>query len=160
MRSRAWSMWAVGLTVMCLSGTAAADLFSRGNGLVNDSAHALDRKKWREGAALAREALESGELMPSNVAAAYNNLCVGLIGLGRLDDAMEACTRAIDLKPRQWISYNNRANIYFHHGDYDRALAEYYKALTFSPGDDVLLGNIALTIKTRQSKAPPLPRRT
>lgn len=136
-----------------LSIPAASQTFSRGNGLVNESAYALDREKWKRGADLAQAALDSGELMPSNVAAAYNNLCIGLMRSGRLDDAMTACTKAIDLKPRQWSFYNNRANIYYYRADYDRALAEYYKAMTFSPGDDVLMQNIALTLKSRRDRA-------
>lgn len=137
-----------------LSGAANAQMFTRGNGLVNESAYALDREKWREGTSLARQALESGELMPGNIPSAYNNLCVGLTGLGRFDEAMEACTKAINLKPRQWSFYNNRGNIYYYLGQYDRALAEYYKAMTFSPADNVLLQNIALTLKVRRDRTP------
>ncbi|MSQ87192.1 MAG: hypothetical protein EXR10_10230 [Alphaproteobacteria bacterium] len=134
--------------------TASAQIFSRGNGLVNESAYALDRDNWRQGTSLAQEALRSGELMPSNVPAAYNNLCIGLTGMGKFDDAMEACNKAIALKPRQWSFYNNRGNIYFYRSEFDRALAEYYKAMTFSPGDDVLLQNIALSLKVRKSLGP------
>ncbi len=133
---------------------ASAQMFSRGNGLVNESAYALDRKNWRQGVELAQEAMRSGELMPSNTPAAYNNLCIGLTGLGKFDEAMDACDSAIKLKPRQWSFYNNRGNIYFYRSEFDRALAEYYKALTFSPGDDVLLQNIALSLKVRKGRGP------
>ncbi len=134
--------------------SASAQMFTRGNGLVNESAYALDRKNWSLGTSLAREALRSGELMPSNLPAAYNNLCIGLTGMGKFDDAMEACNKAIELKPRQWSFYNNRGNIYFYRSEFDRALAEYYKALTFSPSDDVLLKNIALSLKVRKNRTP------
>jgi tetratricopeptide (TPR) repeat protein len=131
---------------------ASAQMFARGNGLVNESAYALDRKNWRQGVSLAQEALRSGELMPTNMPAAYNNLCIGLTGMGKFDEAMDACDKAITLKPRQWSFYNNRGNIYFYRSEFDRALAEYYKALTFSPGDDVLLQNIALSLKVRKGR--------
>jgi Flp pilus assembly protein TadD len=134
--------------------SAGAQVFTRGNGLVNESAYALDRENWRQGAALAQEALRSGELMPSNVPAAYNNLCIGLTGQGKFDEAMAACDKAIELKPRQWSFYNNRGNIYFYRSEFDRALAEYYKAMTFSPGDEVLLQNIALSLKVRKNRTP------
>jgi Flp pilus assembly protein TadD len=140
--------------VMLTAVTASAQMFSRGNGLVNESAYALDRENWRQGAALAQEALRSGELMPSNVPAAYNNLCIGLTGLGKFDEAMTACNKAIELKPRQWSFYNNRGNIHFYRSEFDRALAEYYKAMTFSPGDEVLLQNIALSLKVRKGRNP------
>jgi tetratricopeptide (TPR) repeat protein len=136
---------------------ADAQMFSRGNGLVNDSAYALDREDWARGTALAREALRSGELMPGNIPAAYNNYCIGLTGLGRYDEAKEACDKAISLRPRQWSFYNNRGNIYFYLGQFDRALAEYYKAMTFSPGDDVLMQNIALTLRVRKQRNPQAP---
>jgi Flp pilus assembly protein TadD len=134
--------------------TASAQMFSRGNGLVNESAYALDRENWRQGAALAQEALRSGELMPGNVPAAHNNLCIGLTGMGKFDEAMDACNKAIEMKPRQWSFYNNRGNIYFYRSEFDRALAEYYKAMTFSPGDEVLLQNIALSLKVRKTRGP------
>jgi tetratricopeptide (TPR) repeat protein len=143
--------------LLLVAGGASAQLFSRGNGLVNEAAYALDRENWSQGTALAREALRSGELMPGNIPAAYNNLCIGLTGLGKYDEAMEACNKAVEMRPRQWSFYNNRANIYYYRGEYDRALAEYYKAMTFSPGDDVLLQNIALTLRVRKQRNPNAP---
>lgn len=132
---------------------AEAQMFSRGNGLVNEAAHALDRDNWDKGVTLARQALRSGELTPNNVPAALNNLCIGLTGQGNYDEALETCNKAIDRKPRQWSFYNNRANIHFYQEKYNRALSDYYKALTFSPGDDVLITNISLTLRTRKKAA-------
>ncbi|MBL8629068.1 MAG: tetratricopeptide repeat protein [Rhodospirillaceae bacterium] len=147
----------------CLAATLAApayaQTFSVGNGLVDESANALGREQWRKGAELAEKALRSGELAPQNLPAAYNNLCIGLMRTGRLDDAMEACNKAIGLRPRQWSFYNNRANIYFYRNEFDRALAEYYKAMTFSPNDDILLQNIALTLKARRMRGAVNPNR-
>lgn len=134
-------------------GPVQAQSFTRGNGLVNEAAHALDRDKWDKGVSLARQALRSGELTPNNVPAALNNLCIGLTGQGHYDEALETCNKAIDRKPRQWSFYNNRANIHFYQEKYDRALSDYYKALTFSPGDDVLITNISLTLRTRKKAA-------
>ncbi|MCB2108652.1 MAG: tetratricopeptide repeat protein [Rhodobacteraceae bacterium] len=149
--------WLVPIVLLATCVTASAQMFSRGNGLVNESAYALDRKDWDRGMILARDALKSGELMPGNLPAAYNNYCIGLTGLSRYDEALEACNKAISLRPRQWSFYNNRGNIYYFLGQYDRALAEYYKAMTFSPGDDVLLQNIALTLRVRKNRNPAAP---
>ncbi len=143
-------MFAASVVAVLVAGPATSQMFSRGNGMVNDSAYALDREDWDRGAALAKEALRSGELMPTNIPAAYNNYCIGLTGMAKYDEAMEACNKAIQLRPRQWSFYNNRANIHFYLGQFDRALAEYYKAMTFSPGDDVLLQNIALALRVRK----------
>lgn len=144
-----WLSLMVGAAILAAM-PAASQMFSRGNGLVNDAAYALDREDWDRGATLAKEAIRSGELMPQNVPAAYNNYCIGLTGMGKYDEAMVACNKALEMRPRQWSFYNNRANIYFYLGQFDRALAEYYKAMTFSPGDDVLLQNIALTLRVRK----------
>lgn len=133
--------------------SAQAQMFSRGNGLVNDSAHALDRGKWDKGVTLARQALRSGELSPNNMPAALNNLCIGLTGQGQYDEALETCNRAITKRPREWSFYNNRANIHFYQEQYNQALSDYYKALTFSPGDDVLITNISLTLRSRKKAA-------
>ncbi len=140
--------------------TTDAQMFSRGNGLVNEAAHALDRGKWDKGVSLARQALRSGELTPRNFPAALNNLCIGLTGQGFYDEALETCNKAIDKRPREWSFYNNRANIHFYRAQYDRALSDYYKALTYSPGDDVLITNISLTLRTRKRAAEELGRQT
>lgn len=153
MRSFITGAVAFGLSVTFLVPASDAQNFSRGNGLVNEAAHALDRNKWDRGVSLARQALRSGELTPNNVPAALNNLCIGLTGQGKYDEAMENCDKAISRKPREWSFYNNRANIHFYRAQYDRALADYYKALTFSPGDDVLITNISLTLSTRKKAA-------
>jgi tetratricopeptide (TPR) repeat protein len=134
----------------CLAGPAPAQMFSVGNGLVNDAAHELDRGRWDRGVELVQQAFRSGELMPSNVPAAYNNLCIGLTGQRKFDEAIAACNKAVDLRPREWKFYNNRANIFFYLGQFDRALAEYYKAMTFSPGDNVLMTNIGISLKYRR----------
>lgn len=148
---------AVTLIGMSAAMPASSQLFTRGNGLVNEAAYALDREDYDRGMQLAKEALRSGELMPTNVPAAYNNYCIGLTGLGRYDEAMDACNKAIEMRPRSWAFYNNRANIHFYRGEFDRALAEYYKAMTFSPGDDVLLTNISLTLRVRSQRTKEKP---
>lgn len=148
----------IGMAAACIvaaNATAPADaqIFSRGNGLVNESARALDRGKWDRGVVLAREALRSGEITPRNIPAALNNLCIGLTGQGKYDEALDTCNRAISKKPREWSFYNNRANIHYYRAQYDRALSDYYRALTFSPGDDVLITNISLTLQMRRRSA-------
>ncbi len=140
--------------------TTDAQMFSRGNGLINEAAHALDRGKWDKGVSRARQALKSGELTPRNVPAPLNNLCIGLTGQGYYDEALDTCNKAIDKRPREWSFYNNRANIHFRRAQYDRALSDYYKALTYSPGDDVLITNISLALRTRKRAAEELGRQT
>ena len=129
---------------------AQAQMFAPGNGLVNDSAYALDRKQWDKGTELAEKALKSGEVNPSNLPAAYNNYCIGLTGQRKFDAAIAACNKAVEMRPREWRFYNNRANIYFYLNQFDRALAEYYKAMTFNPSGNVLMSNIGISLKQRR----------
>jgi tetratricopeptide (TPR) repeat protein len=132
-----------------LTAPASAQLYNRANSLINDSAFELDHGHFREGVALAEEALHSGAVSADNYAGLYNNLCIGLTGLQRYNEALENCNHALELSPRSWVFYNNRANIYFHQGHYDRALAEYYKAMTFADGTAILIKNINLTLRKR-----------
>ena len=99
---------------------------------------------------LLNQAFHSGDISVMNLPAAYNNLCIGLTGQHKFQEAFDACNHAVDLQPREWKFYNNRANIYFFLGQYDRALAEYYKAMTFSHGDTVLMTNIGITLRHRR----------
>jgi tetratricopeptide (TPR) repeat protein len=130
-------------------GSVAAQEFDRTSALINDSAVELDRGHFKQGVALAEDALHSGTVSAENYAGLYNNLCIGLTGLKRYGEALDYCNRALELKPRSWVFYNNRANIFFYQGQYDRALAEYYKAMTFSEGTSVLMKNINLTLCRR-----------
>ena len=143
------------LVTLCLFSTvgtvpAQAQTFGPGNGLINDSARELDRGRWDKGVELVQQAFRSGDITPMNMAAAYNNLCIGLTGQHKFDEAIDACNRALNFQPREWKFYNNRANVYFYLGEFDRALAEYYKAMTFSHGDSILMTNIGITLKHRR----------
>lgn len=131
-----------------------AQSFRPANGWVSDAALMLDAKEWQKGTERTRAALRSGELTAENHAAALNNLCIGLTGLTQYSDAMEACLQAIEMSPRQWQSYNNLANIYFFLNQYDRALAQYYKALSFRSSSGILLQNIRLTLDVRSARKP------
>ena len=143
------------LLVTCgaqISSAIGQQQFAPGNGLVNESAYAIGRERWSEAAKLAKTALRSGDLTLENIPPAYSNLCVALTGERKFPEAMDACNRAVDLRPRQWSYYNNRANIYFYQGNFDRALAEYYKAMTFSTSGHVLIHNIGVALEYRKNK--------
>lgn len=128
----------------------AQQQFAPGNSLVNESAHAIGRERWRDAANLAEKALLSGDLTLANIPPAYSNLCVALTGERKFFEALDACNKAVDLRPRQWSFYNNRANVYFYQGKFDRALAEYYKAMAFSSGGSVLMHNIGVALEYRK----------
>lgn len=138
------------LAALVFAAPTQAQMFAPGNGWVNDSAYALDRKLWDRGADLAERALKSGEVSTDNLPAAYNNYCIGLTGQRKFDAAIAACNKAVEMRPREWRFYNNRANIYFYLNQFDKALAEYYKAMTFNPSGTVLMNNIGISLKQRR----------
>ncbi len=145
---------AVAAAIAAAAPQAGAQSFKPANGWVSDAALMLDAKEWQKGTERTRAALRTGDLTAENHAAALNNLCIGLTGLTQYSDAMEACLQAIEMSPRQWQSYNNLANIYFYLNQYDRALAQYYKALSFRSNSGILLQNIRLTLDVRSAKKP------
>lgn len=58
--------------------------------------------------------------------AAYSNLCAGLAMLERLEEALQACDRALQLDDRHWRSYSNRALVYLkqdRHAEAERDIA-------------------------------------
>lgn len=64
---------------------------------------------------------------------ALNALCSTLTKAGRVDEAVETCTDAIELSPSHWSAINNRGTAYFATGRYDDALADYERALEVAP---------------------------
>lgn len=165
MRAMAGLIAVILLAIPALSGRSFALDTSPAAGFVNEGARAVDRGDFLKGYELSTRALESRELSPRNTAAALNNLCIALTGLQRTGEALDACNRAIRLEPGRWSFYNNRANVYFWMGEYDRALSEYTKALSIRPDEDILQNNIAIIVRAqfdqrRRNRAPQAPAGT
>lgn len=158
--------WIVAAMLIVASSAQAQGLdTSPAMGWVNDGAHALERGDFVKGYDLSKRAIDSKELSPKNTAAALNNLCIALTGLKRTGEAMAACDRAIRLEPGRWSFYNNRANVFYWMGEYERALGEYTKALSIRPDEDILQNNIAIIVRAqldqrRRNRAPQAPAGT
>lgn len=60
-----------------------------------------------------------------------NNLCIVEYALGKAEQAVEACTKAIEKKTRFWQAYVNRANARLALGDADGAKADYEQAAKY-----------------------------
>ena len=75
---------------------------------LSDGARALKLRDYEEGVRLTLEGLKL-EVSRRQRAAGLNNLCAGYTGLGRYDEALEACNRALALNVARWRVYNNRA---------------------------------------------------
>tara|TARA_R110002096_G_scaffold435548_1_gene661430 strand:+ start:88183 stop:88593 length:411 start_codon:yes stop_codon:yes gene_type:complete len=79
---------------------------------------------------------------------AYNCVCVSLTGLGKVDDAMEACNTSLELTPTHWESLKTRATLYYMQQDFPKSLDDFTMALENAPDDagvtDVLKQNIGV----------------
>lgn len=79
---------------------------------------------------------------------AYNCTCVSLTGLGKVDEAMQACNTSIELTPTHWESLKTRATLYYMVQDFPKSLDDFTVALENAPNDtaisDVLKQNIGV----------------
>lgn len=85
-----------------------------------EGAEALRAGDAENGVRLTQRGLRSANSHRERVAG-YSNLCAGLVMLERLDEALEACNRALELDDRHWRSYSNRALVYLRQKRYAEA---------------------------------------
>ncbi len=96
-----------------------------GNIDLADGATALRMGNAEDGVRLTQRGLNTATSDYERVAG-YSNLCAGLIMLDRLDDALDACDRALEINGDHWRSYSNRALVYIkqkRYADADRDIA-------------------------------------
>lgn len=84
------------------------------------------------------------ELNPG-LADAYNFRAWLLMRLGRTEESLAAAERGVLLDPVSIPAQNTLATMYSYARDYPRSMAVYREALNLSPGNPIVLGNMALT---------------
>ncbi|HSM30568.1 MAG TPA: tetratricopeptide repeat protein [Woeseiaceae bacterium] len=102
------------------SGAVAKTVVGPANADLADGAAALRVGNAEDGVRLTERGLMSANGRRERVAG-YSNLCAGLAMLGRLDEALQACNRALELDDRHWRSYSNRALVYLKQERYPEA---------------------------------------
>jgi len=65
--------------------------------------------------------------------AAWSNLCAGYLMLGRPDEALGYCNRAIDADTDNWRAFSNRAILHIQAGRYEEAKADIRRAEAINP---------------------------
>lgn len=85
-----------------------------------DGAEALRAGNADDGVRLTQRGLLTAADRRDRVAG-YSNLCAGLVMLERLDEALDACNRALELDDQHWRSYSNRALVYLKQERYAEA---------------------------------------
>ena len=102
------------------SDASAKTVIGPGNIDLADGAAALRVGNAEDGVRLTQRGLRNANNQRDRVAG-YSNLCAGLVMLDRLDEALDACNRALELDDRHWRSYSNRALVYLKQKRYAEA---------------------------------------
>lgn len=118
------------------SDAAAKTVIGPGNIDLADGAAALRAGDAEQGVRLTQRGLRSANA--EDRVAGYSNLCAGLVMLGRLDEALDACDRAIELDDRHWRSYSNRALVYLKQERYPEAERDIASVEALSPNAHTL----------------------
>jgi predicted O-linked N-acetylglucosamine transferase (SPINDLY family) len=82
-------------------------------------------------------------------AIAWHGLGRSLVGLGRVDEAIDAYRRSISLAPNEGVVHYNLGVALFTKGHTDQAIAEYRKALALRPDDLYALANLGSLLPMR-----------
>jgi len=114
------------------SDAVAKTVVGPANADLADGAAALRAGDAEEGVRLTRRGLASAAGRRERVAG-YSNLCAGLAMLERLDEALQACDRALQLDDRHWRSYSNRALVHLKQERYAEAERDIASVEALSP---------------------------
>ena len=115
------------------SEASAKTVIGPGNADLADGSVALRAGDAEEGVRLTQRGLRTANNHRDRVAG-YSNLCAGLVMLDRLDEALEACDRALELDDQHWRSYSNRALVYLRLERYAEAEQDISTGEQLSPG--------------------------
>jgi tetratricopeptide (TPR) repeat protein len=64
----------------------------------------------------------------------YTNRGVAYNGLGKYSQAIDDCSRAIEINPGYALAYTNRGIVYSNLGNYKQAIDDYSRAIEIKPG--------------------------
>jgi Flp pilus assembly protein TadD len=85
---------------------------------------------------------------------AYNALCTVLTSIGKAQEAVDACTTAMQLEPTRWSAVNNRGTAWLVMNNPATALADYQLALLLAPdGNAGIISTIEHNISLAQQRA-------
>lgn len=133
-----------GATPVALADSIAT--FGTNEHLAN-GARALFARDYDSGIELTLKGLNS-EISPRNRTAALSNLCAGYVGAERYEEAVAACTEALELRSSNWRALNNRAIAHLGKGNYAAARQDVADGLALHP-DSRQLGKVQVMIEAR-----------
>jgi len=109
----------------------------------------IQEGKAEEAQDIYREALKR-DLTDHQTAEAHNGLCVAYIMDETWESALNHCNQAIKIRPNNWRYYNNRGNVFYETGSYDRAIEEYERGLKMAPNSRIMQGNLELALNQKR----------
>lgn len=146
MNLKLMAIWSVTLAVGLLFASAAADDERRAGAPVDGAKFVIGPRNppLTQGAnALLDGDYEKGvELTLKGLAVAQgrheqktglSNLCVGYYMLRKLQPALDACNEVVELDPKFWRGYNNRALVLMELGRYEESAADVQKGIELQP---------------------------
>ena len=83
---------------------------------------------------------------------ALSALCAALTSTGELNEAIDACSKAIELYPTRWQALNNRGTAHYVSGQFDSALTDYRKALDQDGASEAVAELIQHNIRLVEAK--------
>jgi tetratricopeptide (TPR) repeat protein len=114
-----------------------------GNTDLADGSIALEQGRIEDGIRLTLEGLKYAT-DSREAAAAHSNLCGGYAMLREWALALPQCDAAIELDPKNWEPFNNRAAVYAGQGRYDLALLDLHAGLALDPKSPTLQKSLAV----------------
>jgi tetratricopeptide (TPR) repeat protein len=127
---------AIAIWIACITAPASAEDHKRmilgSDPNLSDGATALSTGNYDEGVRLTKLGLKAPPERGDR-SAAMSNLCAGLAGTQKYDQALAHCRAALEIDDRNWQAYNNRALVYFRLGDLAAAQRDIDRGLALNP---------------------------
>lgn len=120
-------------------------IFGESNPQLAEGAREMQDGHFAAGIRLTQEGL-SLPTPPTDLAAAYSNLCAGFAALKQWDEALTHCNHALQLDRSNWRTYNNRAAVFVGQGLYDLAIADVETALGIAPDSATLKKSLQIVL--------------
>lgn len=122
------------------------ELIVHGSDLVRSGREALLDGELDKALGYFNAVLENGASQ-RQVASVHADMCVAFYLMRNFPEALDHCNTSISLRPNVWLGYNNRGNVYFEWGQFEKARENYERGLQLSPKSSILLRNLTLVDK-------------
>lgn len=94
---------------------------------------ALKKGQFKEAVVHANKAIASGQLKKSTLAIAYMRRAQAYAALGDAKNAIESCTKVIELDPTTPLGYSLRGSLYIQLKEFEKAIEDYTRVIALDP---------------------------